>query len=196
VRGTGRESRDEPRVDGREGELAALGPFARPRDRVEQPRRLRPREVLVEHEPGALTHERLMARVAQRLAGVGGAAVLPHDRVVDGTERVALVEQRRLALVGDADAGDVPGRGLGDLQRLRARRERRLPDLLRVVLDPAGLREVLRELAVPAAEDAPRRVDEEPSDPRRARVDGEDASGHVPSSLPHGASAAADGNGR
>ena len=69
--------------------------------------------------------------------GLAGASVPRHDR---------------LALVGDADRGDVVGADravdLGD--DLAQRRQHRLPDLDGVVLDPARLGEVLGELAVAA----------------------------------------------
>ena len=175
---SGGQSGDEPGVDGRERELAALGALAGARHGVEQPCGLRPREVRIEHQPGALTNERFMAGRLQLLAPVRGASVLPHDRAVDRTERVALVDERRLALVRDPDAGHRVRRGVGGLERLRACGERRLPDLVSIVLDPAGMREVLRELAVAAPDDAPVTVDDEPSDTGGPGVDREDARMH------------------
>ena len=65
----------------------------------------------------------------------------------------------RLALVGDADGGDRLGRAPRTARR--APSAIAVPDLVGVVLDPAGLREVLRELAV------------RPPDGRAALVDGE-----------------------
>ena len=50
---------------------------------------------------------RLVPRLAQRRAEVGGAAVLPDDGVVDRAAGVAVPDHDGLALVGDADAGDV-----------------------------------------------------------------------------------------
>ena len=55
-----------------------------------------------------------------------------------------------------------------------AAREHALPDLLRVVLDPAGPRKVLRQLAVAAAGNLQRLVDDEARRARRALVDRED----------------------
>src|SRR3546814_14982608 len=45
----------------------------------------------------------------QLLAESGGAAVLPDDRLVDGRTGLAVPDHRRLALVGDADGGDLLG---------------------------------------------------------------------------------------
>ncbi len=63
----------------------------------------------------------------------------------------------RLALVGDADGLQLARAAAGVLERLAGDRVRDLPDLGRVVLDPAGAREVLGELAVGAARAARRR---------------------------------------
>ena len=51
-----------------------------------------------------------------------------------------------LALVGDADRGDVLCRDIGLLQRLAAGGNGRGPDVLRLVLDPARGRKMLRKL--------------------------------------------------
>ena len=77
----------------------------------------------------------------------GGAAVLPDDRVVDGLA-VLVPDDRCLALVGDADRGDVVEVGAGVLQRCAGSLELGFPDLVGVVLDPSGVRVVLLELAL------------------------------------------------
>ena len=59
-------------------------------------------------------------------------------------------------------------------ERLLRGREHALPDLLRVVLDPAGAREVLRQLRVAAAANRQLVVDEEARRAGRPLVDGED----------------------
>ena len=85
---------DEPRVDRAEGELA------RPARRcAQQPLELRRREVRVGTSP---------VRSADQLAGssrapLGGAPVLPHDRVCDRPAGAPLPDERRLALVRDPD---------------------------------------------------------------------------------------------
>ena len=89
----------------------------------------------------------------ERVADVGRAPALPDDGEVDGLARRAVPDDRRLALVGDADGGDVLA--ARPRRPARAPRHARLdarPDLRGVVLDPAGLREVLRELGRRAAE--------------------------------------------
>ena len=74
---------------------------------------------------------------SQRRAGVRGAPVLPDDGVVDRLAGRAVPDDRGLALVGDADAGDVLGRDAGLRHGLAHGRDRRRPDFLRIVLDPA-----------------------------------------------------------
>ena len=80
-----------------------------PIDMVEQPGDLGGREIRIEHQAGFLRDRGLMPGRAQRRAGVGGAAVLPDDGVVDRPAVDAIPDDRGLALVGDADAGDVLG---------------------------------------------------------------------------------------
>ena len=68
------------------------------------------------------------------------ARVLPHDGVAERLSGAAVPKERRLALIGDADADKIGGgqacRGKG----IRHGRDRVAPDLDGVVLHPAGLR--------------------------------------------------------
>ena len=67
-----------------------------------------------------------------------------------GSPVVAVPGHDGLALVGDADPGQVRAVDAGVVERLAGHRARHVPDLARVVLDPARAREVLLELAVGA----------------------------------------------
>ena len=67
-----------------------------------------------------------------------------------GLPVAAVPHHRGLALVGDADAGQRRGLELGLGERTAADLDRRPPDLLGVVLDPAGLGEDLRQLLLRA----------------------------------------------
>ena len=112
----------QPGVDGAEGELAALGRGTRAARVVEQPGELGSGEVGVEDEPGALAKERLEAARLQHVARRRGAPVLPDDGVADRLAGRAVPDDRRLALVGDAERGDVGGAetGLRPAPRVRS----------------------------------------------------------------------------
>jgi hypothetical protein len=113
-----------------------------------------------------------VAGLAQPVADVAGAPVLPHDRAARSSERGPVPEHGGLALVGESDGRHgLPG------QRLAAGGQRRLPDLLGLVLDPARPREVLRELLVAAGRDAAALVDDQRGHAGGPGVDREDGHG-------------------
>ena len=133
---------------------------------------------------GAPIAVRGMAGGNEIRTGLCRAPVLPDDGAVDRPPRPAIPDQRRLALVGDADAGDVgcAQAALGD--GLARRREHAVPDILGLMLDPARGREMLRKLALGAGHDAKRRIEQDRPRGGRALVDGEDMSGGHVGSLP------------
>ena len=120
-----------------------------------------------------------MAGALELVAVGGGASVLPDDRPVDGRQGVTLPQQRGLALVGDADAAHRVGTHPRVVERVAAGIHGRAPDLVGVVLDPSGLREVLGELVVAAADDRGVLVDDEATYPGGALVDGQDPDRHT-----------------
>ncbi len=136
----------QPAVHRAEGEFAALCPFARTRNLIEQPGQLGRRKIRVDHQAGFFPHKRFGAVGLQFCAGVRRAPVLPDDGRVHGLPRSAFPQQGRLALVGDAEGGDVvrlqagPGEGFPRHGQLVA------PDVQGVMLDPAGLGIVLAQL--------------------------------------------------
>ena len=115
---------------------------------VEQPGDLGGREVGVEQQPGLGRDHRLVPGPLQVAARLRRAPVLPDDGAMDGLARAPVPDDAGLALVGDADGGDVAGPELGGGERLPGRLHRRAPDVLRVVLHPARGRIVLGELAL------------------------------------------------
>jgi hypothetical protein len=163
-----RELEDEPRVDRAEGGVARHIALA------DQPFDLRAGEVGVEHEPGALADERRVAGVAELVAAARGAAVLPDDRAVERLAGVAVPGHDGLALVRDADPGERAAVDAGGVERLLRDRARDVPDLGRVVLDPAGSREVLLELAIRATDRTPALVEHDARRAGGALVDRED----------------------
>src|SRR5690606_37965316 len=164
---------DQPGVDRAEGEVgpgldAALG---------QQPLHLRRREVRVEDQAGRPADEVEVARLPQLVAARRRAAVLPHQRPVQGPAGAAVPGDDRLPLVGDADGRHGLALALEPAHQLGERGHGGVPDVVGVVLDPAGVREVLGELAVGVAGRRAVGPQREAADPGRPRVD-RDHHGH------------------
>src|SRR6202022_583268 len=87
------------------------------------------------------------------MLNIGGAAVLPDDGAMNRLAGDAVPHHCRFALVGDADRGDVLGADAGFLQRLAAGGDGGGPDVLRLVLDPARRRKMLREFLLRGCRD-------------------------------------------
>ncbi len=136
-------------VDGAEQELAALGARARARHMVEDPGDLGAGEIGIDDQPRFGRDRRLMPVGLEPCADVGGAAVLPDDGAMDRLAGGLVPHQRRLALVGDADRGDV-GRGRACLaQRLAAGGDGRTSRCLRARARPSRMPE--NAAGIPAA---------------------------------------------
>src|SRR5215470_5060016 len=146
VNGAARELPDEPGIDGPERQLAAGGALGGARDVLEEPAELRAGEVRVEDESRLATDDVFHAARPELVAEGRRAPVLPHDRPVDRATGPPVPEDGRLALVRDAERGDVAPTDTRAPTRLTQHAERDPPDLLRVMLDPARPRVVLREL--------------------------------------------------
>ena len=101
---------DEPGVDRAEEQLAFLRPLARAGHVVEQPLDLRTGKIRIRHEPRLGADLVAPARFDDAVDDVGGAAALPDDGVGDRLAGLLVPDHGRLALVGDADGGNVCGR--------------------------------------------------------------------------------------
>ena len=164
---------------------------ARPRARrdvVEQPGDLGGGEVGIEHQPGLVGDGRSRARPRRSVAQA--SAVRRSCQTIAlwmGLPVARSQTNDSLALVGDADGGDVAGRdpGLGD--RLARGRDGGGPDLLRVVLDPAGRRIDLAKFVLRGRDRRERGVEHDRARRRGALVDREDVAGH--SCAPYSAAA-------
>ena len=80
----------------------------------------------------------------------------------------AVPQQRRLALIGDADGDNVARGGARLPQRVAASSDGRLPQILRIVLDLAVGGEMLREFAL--RNGGNRRIGAKQHRPRRCRA--------------------------
>src|SRR5215831_8326730 len=107
---------------------------------------LRPREVGIEDEPGLLAHLGLRALRPERFAERRRPSILPYDGAMYRLAGGAVPQDRRLALVGDAERGDLARLHTRAPARLPQHAERDPPDLLRIVLDPSRPGIVLLEL--------------------------------------------------
>ena len=154
VDSTARELPNEPAVHGAKSQLPRLGGGACTWHMVQDPRHFGAREVRVQDEPGSLLEKGFQTLGPQRRAGGLGAPVLPHDGMVQRLACAAVPHHRGLALIGDANAGDVAGLQSGVLQCLSGRGQLGLPDFRCVMFHPARLRVNLTEFALRHGHDA------------------------------------------
>src|SRR5262249_50250106 len=138
------------------------------------PLHLRAAEVGVGHEARPRLHELTEALAAELVATRGRAPALPDDRRMNGTAGVSLPDERCLALVRDAERGDFGRGGSGRGDRVAGGPELALPDLGRIVSDPAGLRIDLAEIARAARHDPARAIEQERLRARSSLIESED----------------------
>ena len=144
---------DQPAVNGAEGKLAAFGTFARAGYMVEQPFDLGAGKIGVQHESSLALKQVGMAGFTQCVANIGGASILPDDGITDCLASGAVPHDGCFALVGDADRSDVCSADCALLHYLACDGELGLPDIFRVMLDPAWMRKDLPEFLLCAASD-------------------------------------------
>ena len=163
---------------------------------AEQPGGLGGAEVRIEHQARRGAHEGQVPRLDELGAERRGAAVLPDDGVVERPPAGAVEGHQRLSLVGDAD-GRHGLAGLGEAcPHLGQRGPHGVPDLGRVVLDPARPWEVLGQLPVGDVGDPGPLVDDQGTHAGRARIDGDDLGHGEPTLTVRGYPASGWGAGR
>ena len=165
---------DAPGVHVAEHQVAGLGLLAGAGDVVQDPADLGAGEVGGQREADLRPEAVLAALLGELVDEDVGAGVLPDDGVEDRHARLLVPDEGGLALVGDADGGEVGGgdAGLGhgaldDLARAG-------PDLHRVVLDPARLRVDLLVLLLIDRHDRAGVVEDHEAGARGALVEGAD----------------------
>ncbi len=130
---------DQEALYGSESQFACFGAGSGTLHIVEHPSNFGAGKIGIDQQTGLVLNRRLMTRLAQSLARLGRATVLPDDCWRDGFARCAIPDQRRLTLVGDTNPGNaVHTARLGD--RFTADIHRLVPDLLAVLLDPTIIR--------------------------------------------------------
>ena len=129
-------------------------------------------------KPG-LGAEAVLAAVRGQLGdGRRDAGVLPDQGVVDRLAGVAIPDDGGLALVGDADGGEVGGAEGALLQGGGDHFAGAPPDLVRIVLDPSGLGVDLFVLFLGDADDAAGMVENDEAGAGGSLVDRADVVGH------------------
>ena len=164
-------------LDRAEGQRALVGGGAGARDVLQDPGDLGAAEIGIEQQAGLLRDHLLVARLLQPGAHLRRAAILPDDGVVDRLAGRAVPHDGGLALVGDADADEVLRLEFRPGECCAADLDHRRPDLFRIVLDPAGLREDLRQFLLRAGNRTTRGIEHDGAGAGGALVDGEDMSG-------------------
>jgi len=141
-----REACDQPAVDSAEAQFAGIGPVACARHMVKNPFDLGGTEICVNNQAGLLADHVGIARFAKRVTVFRSASVLPDYGVVNRLAGVGIPHNRGLALVGNADGGDILAvdSDLGD--SFGYDRCLGSPDLVRVMFHPSRLREDLGKL--------------------------------------------------
>mmetsp|Transcript_23420 Transcript_23420/g.52059 ORF Transcript_23420/g.52059 Transcript_23420/m.52059 type:complete len:577 (+) Transcript_23420:301-2031(+) len=176
-----RELVDEPAVNGAEAASTCIGSLLHLWHIVKQPPHLHRGEVRGHGETHLLAEAVLaLGALAQLRHGLGRSHVQPHDSLVQRLPGLLVPGDRGFPLVRDADGRDVALRCPGLLQSLVAALHDAIVDLLRVVLRPAGLRVVLRELHLVHRLRLPALVEEDRPGGRRPLVDGEHILRHGP----------------
>jgi hypothetical protein len=167
----------QPAVDGAEQQLATLGALLRTFHVVEDPAHLGRGEIGVDQQAGPLADQCLMPVGLQPLADGVALPRLPDDGVVDRLAGGTVPDHGGFALVGDAQRGDMARVDLPAAEQFGQRGIDAGEDLARVMLDPAGLREDLRELALRAADDVAGTVEQDRARTGGALVDGQHVAG-------------------
>ncbi len=170
---------DEPRIDRAEQGVAGLRRLARAGDVGEQPVQLEAGEIARQRQAGLGAQAILAAVGREARHQVVDPRVLPDECVAERFAGTPIPQKRGLALVRDADRGEV-----ARAQSLRG--ERLLhdalgvaPDLERIVFDEAGRRVDLSMLALRHGGDAAAPVEDDEARAGRALVDGADVVRHL-----------------
>lgn len=109
-----------------------------------------------------------MTRFDELSATLRCPAVLPDKRAVQRLAGHLVPDHNGLSLIGDADRRD---RLIDSSEHVRQRCLNRVPNLVCVVLNPAGLWEVLRELSIRRRDYRRRLVEGDRTNPSSASID-------------------------
>ena len=131
-----------------EHQFASIGARARAGHVIEDPGYFGSGKIRIDDQAGFGGNRRLVAFGLQARADIRGAAILPDDGAVNSLAGGAVPHDSSFALVGDADSGDVARGDIGFSQGFATGGEGGGPDILRLMLDPARGRKMLREFSL------------------------------------------------
>ena len=145
---------------------------------IEQPLQFGGGKIGVQHQARRFLDQWRMSCAAQGIASAGSAPILPDDRRRERLAGQAIPQHHGFALVRDADRHDVFAGHALRLQYFARHRELRCPYLVRIMLDPARLREVLGELLLRHAACLPGVIEQHGTRAGSPLVEGEDVLRH------------------
>ena len=136
---------DQPGFHGAEEQLAPPGPLPDAGDVLQNPAQLGSGKVGVDDQAGFAAVGLRQALGLEAVAVLAGAAALPDDGPGNRLAGELVPDDGGFPLIGDADGGDVGGRGADVGHGQPGHLQLGGPDLVGVMLHPAGLGEILGE---------------------------------------------------
>ena len=167
-----RELPDEPAFHRAKAQESLLGRRARAGHGIEDPLKLGCRKIGVDHKAGFFPDRLAQAARSETVAGLRGAAALPYDGVAYRAAGAHIPHHGGLALIGDADGGNVRGVRADVGKRKPRNLQLHGENLLGIMLHPAGPRENLREFLLRDGSDLPLPVEKNAAVAGRAGIQG------------------------
>lgn len=151
----------EPGINCSKQELAKFGAAPSLGDVVQKPANFGGRKIRIQDEARSVPDKLFMTLPAQCLANIGCSAALPNNGSADWFSREFFPNDGGFTLIRDADRGDILGAAISLAEGLANNSKRDIPDFFSIMLDPSGLRIVLRKLAVAFCHKPSRRIEEQ-----------------------------------
>src|SRR3569623_632680 len=170
------ETPEQITIDRAEQQFATHRPLTRTGHIVENPCDLGAGEIRVHEQSGFSGDQRLMPFRLQPGAAIGSAPNQPNNGAMDRLPARTIPHDHRLALDADADGREVARCDIALSHRLVAGRDRRRPDIFRLVLDPTRGRKMLLVFLLCARRDGEIAAKQHRAGGCRALIDGKKVS--------------------